>query len=331
MRLGILVLLAMLASAPLRAADLCPALRDAATSQDAATRIAAVACREHLLWYRAFIDRDGRFANSTVMEAENRRLEDGQTQAWRRVAGYWQESGLLRQMGGFAGARECAVAGSDGYSASACRTFIIDQPWSATFVSWVLMKAQLPGFRPSASHIDYVRQAYQRADSSPYEYLDPRRARPSPGDLLCYVRGPTPLGYDGLLRVVRGGNGGLNMHCEIVVAANPGNDDTAYLIGGNVQQGVTMRLLAINRNGELWNLPQRGDGDPLCSPDYAAGCNFNRKDWAVWLKLKPPEMLARLPGAVAPATTLPAAAPASKCCVNCVVGSGVPRCPKEAP
>lgn len=328
MRVRILVFVLLLATTAANAADTCPAARHQQAAADPATRIAAVACNEYLLWYRAFIDRDGRLASSTVMESEARLLGDGQSQAWRRVARYWQESGLLQQMGGSPGAGECGHANNDRHPSPACRAFIIDNPWSAVFVSWVMSKAGLPGFRASASHVDYVRSAYLRPQASAYRFLDPAGAKPATGDLLCYVRIPgRAYGHAGLLAAVRSDGGGLNMHCEIVVAANPDNDGIAYLVGGNVQQGVTMRLLPLNRNGDFWGLPQRTGGEPACSPDNVASCNFNRQDWAVLLKLKTPDALAQLPYAGGHPHT-PAAPPQPACCVHCVVGAGVPRCPQ---
>jgi hypothetical protein len=329
MRLWIPALLLLLMANTATAADLCPSRRSQLSASDPATRIAAVACNEYMIWYRAFIDRNGRLANGGVMEAETSLLGDGVSPAWRRVAGYWQESGLLRQMGGVAGASDCAYAAGSSGNSPGCRTFLIDNAWSAAFISWVMARAALPGFRASASHIDYVRAAYQHADTNAYQYLEPTHAKPATGDLLCYVRGAqSTLGYAGLLGVVERG-GGLNMHCEVVVLVNPGNDSTAYLIGGNVQQGVTMRLLPLNRNGEFWSLPQPIDGGASCSPDNAEACNFNRQDWAVLLKLKSPAALAQLPRAVPPPTSIMPQAPrAPTCCINCVVGSGVPRCPQ---
>jgi hypothetical protein len=330
MRVWIAAVLLMLLAATANAADVCPTLRSQQSSADPATRVAAVACNEYMIWYRPFIDRDGRLANSTVMESETTLLGDSVSPAWRRVAGYWQESGLLRQMGGFAGATDCAYAGNGLYPSPACRAFVVDNAWSATFVSWVMGRAALPGFRASASHIDYVRAAYQGTETNAYQFLDPTHARPATGDLLCYVRGTQQtLGHAGLLGVI-GRGGGLSMHCDIVVAANPGNDSTAYLIGGNVQQGVTMRLLPLNRNGEFWSLPQRIDGGSPCSPDNVKACNLNRQDWAVLLKLKPAAALAQLPRPAPPATSImPRSPPPQRCCINCVVGSGVPRCPQD--
>ncbi|HLM53768.1 MAG TPA: DUF2272 domain-containing protein [Pseudoxanthomonas sp.] len=306
------------------AADHCPRLRTQTAAADPATRIAALACSEHALWFRPFIDRNGRMASSAVSEAEARPLEDGQSRAWQRVARYWQETGLLGQVAQLPGAQECAAPPDLGMTAAACRGFVIDNAWSAAFVSWVMRQAALPGFRASASHIGYVRDAYLRPDASAYRFTDPASTKPAAGDMLCYVRhGGRAYGHDGL-RAAAAGGGGLDMHCEVIVAVDPDNDSTAYLIGGNVQQSVTMRLLPLNRNGQFWNLPYRGGGESTCSPDNEAACNFNRQDWAVLLQLKPADELSRLPGAPPPS---PLTAPSPTCCVNCVVGSGVPRCP----
>ena len=115
MRRWILAGLLMFVAATSTAADICPVARQQQFSGDQAARIAAVACNEHMLWFRAFIDSNGRMASSTVVEAETSRLGDGATEAWRRVAGYWRESGLLWQMGGFPGAGACGHASSGQY------------------------------------------------------------------------------------------------------------------------------------------------------------------------------------------------------------------------
>lgn len=327
MRLVILAAWLLLAG-PVHASDSCPAQRGQPQATGAATRIVSIACVEHVAWYQAFIDRNGRLASASVSEAESTLLADG-SQAWRRVAAYWQESGLLRRMSGFPGAGECAYAGIDARPSPACRGFVVDKPWSAAFVSWVMAKARVPGFRPSESHIRFVRDAVRQPQDSPWEVLDPAIAAPGAGDLLCYIRVPgRTYGHAGLLAAVRADGGGLQMHCEIVVAANLGNDATAYLVGGNVHQGVTMRLLPLNRSGQLWGLATTASVAPPCSPDNQSGCSFNRQDWAALLKLKPPAALAALPPpAPVAGWEVPATPPAPKCCVYCVLGSGVPRCP----
>lgn len=312
------------------AADPCPRLHPQVASPDAATRIAAVACREHLAWYRPFIDRNGRLASMTTMEAESALLSDGQERAWQRVVRYWRDSGLLAAIGHRRGAADCQYGALSGPSAEACRGFVVDTPWSAAFISWVMRQANVPGFRGSSRHYSYVQAAYAQPATSAYTLLDVARAKPAVGDMLCFVRQPGRLyGHDGLLPALRDG-GSLDMHCDLVVAVNPDNDSTAYLIGGNVVQGVTMRLLPLNRNGEFWGgLPPRiGDGT-LCTPDNEAACSMNRQDWVALLRLKPPAELAKLPGALPPAPEAEAETPEGQpCCVHCVVGSGVPRCPK---
>ena len=294
------------------------------TSSSYPGRIAALACAEHKLWYSPFIDADGRLASMTVAEAESARLQDAATPAWQRVVEYWKGSGLLWDMSAHAGANECAVSRPVPLQAAACRAFVIDTPWSAAFVSFVLVRAGLPGFSPSASHIDFVRAAWGDA-SSPYRLADPEQEAPTAGDLLCFTRSPTMLGHQGLLSLLQhDGSGGLAMHCDIVVAANTGGDGRLHLVGGNVLQGVTARTLNLNRIGLLWTLPRR-TLPANCSPDAEAACNFNRQDWVALLKLKP------LPAPTSPLPSLPATAPQA-CCVQCALPMppDMHRCPVQA-
>ncbi len=285
-----------------------------------ASRIADIACRENALWYAPFIDEKGRLASTTVVEAENARLADDATPAWERVVDYWQGSGLLARMAGFPGASDCRYASSSRYPLPGCRAFVVDQPWSAAFVSWVMTRAGVPGFNASASHVDYVRDAYRSPDTSPFRFADIDTERAAPGDLMCYVRqASNTYGFNGLRSFLSANGGaGLKMHCDIVIAANPGGDGRLYLVGGNVLQGVTLRMFVLNRAGMIWGLPRGSSAG--CAPDNPSLCNLSRQDWAVLLKLKALEPL-HVPDVLMP--TRPSQA---QCCINCVVGSGVPRC-----
>ena len=255
------------ASAPARAADPCPQLRAQATAADPGTRIAAIACQENHVWFRTFIDAEGRPGGQPVYEAENDILADG-TPAWRKVAAYWHGSGL----------------GAGCAHEAACRNFVVDTPWSAAFVSWVMRRAGLPEFHVSSRHVDYVRTAWRQPTRNPYLLVSPREATPAAGDLLCYVRAhKRTLGPGGLLERLDD-NDGLAMHCDIVVAAAPG--DMAWLVGGNVQQAVTLRMLRLDAQGRFADLPLRSASDPPCSPDAPAQCNLNRQDWVALLKLQ---------------------------------------------
>ena len=190
-----------------------------------AVAIRNTACNEHRLWFRPFIDRDGRAASLSVTEAENEHLADNGLIAWQRVAGYWRNSGTLNAMGSIAGASSCVAPLGTRYTDNDCRAFLIDNPWSAAFISWVMVQAGVPGFNTSPRHIDYIRAAYQGGPSGvPYRLVDPATAKPAPGDLLCFLRDrSTTLSYSGLVQALGNGSvGHWKSHCEVVVAANLG-------------------------------------------------------------------------------------------------------------
>lgn len=323
---GMLGLALLLTAFSSWAGDPCPQLRQQQMDPLVATRIAAVACDEHQRWNRPFIDVDGHLASALVYEAEDRGLQDGGA-PWRRVAFYWQSSGLLPQIAFRPGATDCNYAAlSLSYPELGCRGFIIDNPWSAAFISWVVQRAGVPGFLSSASHFDYVRAAFKDEGKSPYRLLDPMTAALAVGDMLCYVRSPLVYGFAGLTNSLKAKKTqGLPMHCDVIVAVDGGR---AYAIGGNVQQAVTMRMFNVNAQGQLWGIPRRTDADPVCSPDAVEMCNFNRQDWAAVLKLKSQQELANI-GSVAPPAGLLQMPKAPTCCVNCVLGDGVPRCPAD--
>jgi len=254
-----------------------------------AVSIRNAACNEHRLWFRPFIDRDGRAASLAVTEAENEHLADNGLIAWQRVAGYWRESGTLNAMGSQPGASSCIAPLGSRYTDSDCRAFLIDTPWSAAFISWVMVRAGVPGFNASPRHIDYIRQAY--TGSTPYRLADPATEKPAPGDLLCFLRDRRQtLSYSGLLQALDNGSvGHWKSHCEVVVSANMGGDRTLYLIGGNVMNTVAMRMLALDRSGRIELPPTRGEDTDgiaaVCTPGREEECSFNRQDWAALLKL----------------------------------------------
>lgn len=291
-----------------------------------AARIAAIACDEHRLWHAPFIDLQGRLAHIRVSEGENARLADGESRAWQRVVHYWRGSGL-RWPPRYDGAEDCD-APVDRRGAASCRAFLIDTPWSAVFVSYVMTRAGVPGFEPSARHVDYVRAAYRSTDGV-YRFADPDAELPGVGDLLCFSRVPgTVFGHDGIRRwLEQSGGQALAMHCDVVVAATGG---TARLVGGNVVQGVTMRTLALNRAGRLWSLPRRTTADAPCTPDNDATCSLNRQDWVALLKLDP-RAVGVEPTPV-PAGSTPTA-PTRECCTVCMLPmpEGMARCPAPSP
>ena len=239
-----------------------------------AAAIIRLACDEHRLWTRPFIEADGRVAWLGVTEAERITLADDYTPAWQRVAKYWRESGTLSAMGSTAGAASCLYPGTTREAVSDCRAFIIDNPWSAAFVSWVMMRAPLPEFLRSPRHMDYIARAWRNPELSPYLYMDPFAGQPAPGDLLCFLRA------DDQGRGTAGLQSGLSgsaplpaySHCDIVVAANVGGDRTLYLVGGNVLNTVMMRKLPLDASGRLLPGPlQAAAEDALRGESGVAG------------------------------------------------------------
>lgn len=287
----------------------------------AAVAITRTACEEHRQWMRPFIDKQGRLASLRVTEAESGYLADHGIVAWQRVAGYWRDSGTLAMIGAEPGASSCLAPPGNRYTDSDCRAFIIDTPWSAAFVSWVMTRAGIADFKRSPRHLDYIRAAWRDGATGPYRYADPAVEKPAPGDLLCYIRNRNQvLGYAGLAAAL-GGQGAppSESHCDIVVAANVGGDRTLHLIGGNVFNAVTMRQLELDRSGHVVlpvpaSAPEAGAGDGSgpgreCTPAQEDQCNFNRQDWAVLLKLQAQTVMPPLPAASASPQTMGSAAP----------------------
>lgn len=257
-----------------------------------AAALVRIACNEHRLWQQPVIDRAGHLISSGPTEAEREMLADDGMRAWQRVASYWQGSGTLAAVAERPGALQCGQPDSPD-AAAHCRSFLLDTPWSAAFISWVMRQAGITDFPVSASHIPYVAAAHARPDAGPYRTADPYQSRLRPGDLVCYLRGREQhLGHAGLmLALAQGSTAGWTSHCDLVVASNPGGNRTAYAIGGNVLNTVTLRLLPLDARGAL--LPAAA-ADAPCSPGRPAACSFNRQDWSVLLQLRaqPPQAVA---------------------------------------
>ncbi len=283
-----------------KAEAVCEFSAQGANASPAALRIAQVACDEHALWRRPFINAQGRIVRLASMEAEKDKLGDDRTPTWRRVAHYWKASGLLdenarwekRQVDAAGserrnGASDCVGNAQDWAAKAACRAFLIDVPWSATFVSFVMKTADVSGFAQSSSHSYYIGDARRRPDDGPYRLVDPSREAPAVGDLVCYLREKNRVyGYRGLVDMLDRSSKAFDSHCDIVVGVDLDGDSKLYAIGGNVVQGVTMRKLNLNRRG-LLSLSMKQDGDDAKAFEIVdeKGYNLNRQDWAALLKL----------------------------------------------
>jgi hypothetical protein len=285
----------------------------------AALAIAATATREHETFGGHVIGRGGSLIRFGAVEADAMRDEAaGRGVPWRQVMRYWESLGalgdgplqvrrvprlqddahaagagelvpladLLARLGGgsFADAeREALVQ-------AAMRGAAVDIPWSAAFVSHVVLTAGISRTRFAAAmaHLDYVAEAARRSRDEAqgltagafYRACDPQTTPLRPGDLLCLHR-HDPAGLEGgagfgalVPALARGERPVWNLHCDVVVARDA-RRRTATVIGGNVLQSVARRDLAVDRRGAL-AAPRRPrpcpDGariGPLCQPEAA--------------------------------------------------------------
>jgi hypothetical protein len=195
---------------------------------------------------------------------------------------------------------------------AALRGAIIDTPWSAAFISYVIRQSGVGAnaFQFSNAHRAYIYDAFaasagelaNQAGDRLYRACPLTATRPRAGDLICQQREPTLAdASDEVVRErIRAELGGSpdarsirRTHCEVVAYIDAGARKV-YTIGGNVNQSVTARKL--NLRGGLkfsavqkghcgsgqWTLPQPS-GEPPRATDK---CSLNDKKWFVLLQLR---------------------------------------------
>jgi hypothetical protein len=125
------------------------------------------------------------------------------------------------------------------------------EPWSAAFISWVMCEAGLGDmaqFRRSSAHRDYIDQAIRARDGdapeAAYAAYDAGETPIAPGDLLCNSR----AGFDYRSLADRRNNPAMYAltHCDIVVKVE---EARVLLIGGNVDQSVSLTILPLMKDG----------------------------------------------------------------------------------
>lgn len=129
--------------------------------------------------------------------------------------------------------------------------------WSAAFISWVFRSAGIdaPEFPPNATHALYldalIATARRFPAAAPFIPHAPEDRAPAPGDLLCFDRGPAPLGH-WTERLAEAGRV-RPMHCDIVVATPPGGIEA---VGGNVLDSVALTRFPADATGRLLPPPR---------------------------------------------------------------------------
>ena len=179
-----------------------------------------------------------------------------------REEGLWQRVGEYWWIGMPSGSPESRWTGKhDEYG----QVFPADEDgkyaWSAAFVSYVMRIAGAGNRFPySPDHAYYINIARQMAMGTAQGWLvtaeRPEAYAPQPGDLVCYGRDQAAsLRYDNLPTAEA-----FPSHCDIVVEA-PGHG-TISVIGGNVQDTVTLRHVPVTPDGKLAQ-PNGAVVDPL--------------------------------------------------------------------
>ena len=196
---------------------------------------------------------------------------------------------------------------------AALRAAIIDTPWSAAFVSYVIRQSGVSAnaFRFANAHRTYIYDAFaasaaeQTNEAGDRLYRAcPLTTRPRAGDLICAQREPaladaSDKAVRKRIRVELDGSADARSvrrtHCE-VVAYIDARARKMYTIGGNVNQAVTARKLNLRPRGlkfsarqksncggaDYWTLP-RPSAD---APSATDKCSLNDKKWFVLLQLR---------------------------------------------
>jgi hypothetical protein len=199
---------------------------------------------------------------------------------------------------------------------AALRAAIIDTPWSAAFISYVIRQSGVAAnaFQFSNAHRAYIYDAFaasaaeltNEAGDRLYRACPVTTTRPRAGDLICQLREPAlaDASDEAVRERIRAELGGSidarsvrRTHCE-VVAHIDARARKMYTIGGNVNQAVTARKLNLRRDlkfsaaqkghcggsGE-WTMPQ-SSALPPHAPSLADKCSLNDKKWFVLLQLR---------------------------------------------
>lgn len=192
------------------------------------------------------------------------------------------------------------------------RAAIIDTPWSAAFISYVIRQADVPpnSFRFANAHRAFIYDAFHTsaaelndtAGTALYRACPITTTRPRPGDLICEQREPALTGLSGQavrerIRTELSGDPNAysirRTHCEVVASVDR-QARKVYAIGGNVDQAITVRKLNLRgdlkfstaQNGRCggpghWTFPR-----PMAEAPGKAKCSLNDKKWFVLLQLR---------------------------------------------
>lgn len=269
--------------------------------------------RQHQLFGGQTIERNGGLFRAGYNEAEWWHAPGESMAAWQRVAAFWRSlsdtdpPAVLTSAGWVARSaaeRETndATAAQVAVREALLRAAIVDTPWSATFISYLMQTAGFAPaeFRFSDSHVDYVQAAFAttaaeaagEAASYAFRACDIASTKPRAGDLLCATRAATAgvVSFDALAAAMATRPAGqpFPMHCDLVVRADEGGDAKIESIGGNVVQSVTLTRMTLNAKKVLSDGYIVRDARGLRCARGVPPCrgHLNRRPWVVVLQFR---------------------------------------------
>src|ERR1700730_2016122 len=184
----------------------------------------SLAVQEWNFWGNQTYDLNSHLTHSGHKEGEN---------GWyQRVGTYWKDGVHINNLDG----RDHGV------------------PWSAAFISWLMRSAGAgTRFNYSEGHSHYIYPAIMaklKGDTSAgFWCWRLNELKPSLGDLVCFARAPG-IDYD------HQDGGDYKAHADLVVEVDA---NSIQVIGGNVGDSVTRRLIALNDQGYLWQHVVNGE------------------------------------------------------------------------
>jgi hypothetical protein len=240
------------------------------------------------------------------------------TAAWQRVAAFWRALSVPESVGlntsvGRVGlwdvAPRGAAAGGEPTQAEVAahealtRAAMIDTPWSAAFISYLMRIAGFAGteFAFSDSHSDYVQAALDasaaEASGQPathaFRACDVASTRPRVGDLLCATRASTAgtvrfADLTGAMAARREAGRAFPMHCDLVVRADEGGDGSLDTVGGNVINSVTLTRMALDARKVLGRSYYAGSAtsDACAGTEQPCRGHLSRRPWVVLLQFR---------------------------------------------
>ena len=314
-------------------------------------RIAKTAIDEFRSFGGHEVDNNGRLFRFGLTEAEHEQDDGGGRPAEVGRLGWWQVMKYWRSLYGEAAPEKLEVQGyrdasillketdateilrgtasdilraADGVSdpqsreilrEGALRGAVIDTPWSAAFISYVIRHAGVAptAFQFSNAHRAYIYDAFTASAAEMTNEAGERiyracpvATRPRPGDLICFQREPSMAGESDdsvreRIRTELAGNSATRSvrraHCDVVAHVDaPARK--VYSIGGNILQSITARKMNLHSRGlkfsaeqkgrcggpGQWTLPQSGGG--AAAGVASEKCSLNDKKWFVLLQLR---------------------------------------------